>query len=166
MQKFRVYFWKYLPKGYFKEIREQHKKRKNDYMNVYICDTKEEMYDLEDKLEKKPIERDYGARTWCYSKNFYDIEIGEYVKTSPLCGHIVFNKEYFYMNSITHEAGHAVIGYYNRKLRDCQKIFTKCDDKGNLLEPDLKPEEDLEELFCYMIGNIADQIVCNYKEEK
>ena len=165
MQKFKVYFWKHLPKGYFKEVREKYKDRKNDYMNVYICDNRDEMYELEDKLEGKPVERDYGARTWCYSKNWYDIETGKYVKTSPLCGHIVFTRDYFYMDSITHEVGHAVIGYFNRKLRDCQGIFTRCDEIGNVLDKEYRPEDDLEELFCYMIGSMADQTVCNYKEK-
>jgi len=159
MQKFKVYFWKHLPKGYFKEIKNNHKNRLKDYMNVYICDNYEEMYDLTDKLEKSKVERDYGARTWCYSRNFYEVDTNKYIKTSPLCGHIVFNKEYFYMDSITHEVGHAVIGYFNRKLKDCQNIFTKVDELGNLLEEEVSDDVDLEELFCYMIGNMADQIV-------
>lgn len=159
MQKFKVYFWKHLPKGYFKEIKNNHKNRLKDYMNVYICDNYKEMYDLTDKLEKSKVERDYGARTWCYSRNFYEVDTNKYIKTSPLCGHIVFNKEYFYMDSITHEVGHAVIGYFNRKLKDCQNIFTKVDELGNLLEEEVSDDVDLEELFCYMIGNMADQIV-------
>jgi len=165
MQKYKVYFWKYLPKQYFKEIKERYKDRRKDYMNIYICDSFEEMYNLSDKLEKKKLERDYAARTWCYNKNYWDIETGEYVKTSPLCGHIVFNKEYFYISSITHESTHAVIGYFNRKLRDCQKIFTKCDNVGNILEEEISPDSDLEELFSYMLGNIADQIAQGYRED-
>lgn len=159
MQKFKAYFWKHLPKGYFKEIKNNHKNRLKDYMNVYICDNCKEMYDLTDKLEKSKVERNYGARTWSYSRNFYEADTNKYIKTSPLCGHIVFNKEYFYMNSITHEVGHAVIGYFNRKLKDCQNIFTKVDELGNLLEEEVSDDVDLEELFCYMIGNMADQIV-------
>lgn len=166
MKKFKVYFWKHLPKGYFNEIKNRHKDRLKDYMNVYICDTRDEMYDLTDKLEKNKVKRDYGARTWCYNKNYYDIETGEYVKTSPCCGHIVFTKEYYWMDSITHETSHAVIGYFDRKLQDCQKIFTKCDEIGNILEDEVDETEDLEELFCYMVGNIADQIVCKYEGDK
>lgn len=166
MQKFKIYFWKHLPKGYFKEIKENHKDRLKDYMNVYICDSIDEMYDLTDKLEKNKVKRDYGARTWCYSKNYYDIETGGYIKTSPLCGHIVFTKEYFYMDSITHEVAHAVIGYFNRKLKDCQNIFTKVDEVGNILEEEVPDDVDLEELFCYMTGNMADQIVCKYEGDK
>ena len=163
MQKFKIYFWKGIPKNYFKEIKERYKDRKKDYMNIYICDNREEMYELTDKLEGKPIERDYAARTLCYSKNWYDIENNEYIKTTNLCGHIIFDKEYFYMDAIAHETGHAVIGYFNRKLRDCQNIFTKCDEKGNVLDKEIEPEHDLEELFCYMIGSIANQIACKYK---
>lgn len=158
MQKFKVYFWKDLPKGYFKEIKDKHKDRLKDYMNVYVCNNYKEMYDLTDKLEKNKVERDYSARTWCYNRNFYEIDTNKYIKTSPLCGHIVFNKEYFYMDSITHEVGHAIIGYFNRKLKDCQNIFTKVDELGNILEEEVPDDVDLEELFCYMIGNIANQI--------
>ncbi len=155
MQKFKVNFWKYLPRKIFKDIKESHKSNFKDYMNVYICDNREEMYNLCDKLEKNKIERDYGARTYCYTRNFYDIETGEYVKTSPLCGYMAFNKEYFYMDSISHESTHAVIGYFSRKLKEHKKIFTETDDRGNILS-----ECDIdEELFCYMVGNIADQIV-------
>lgn len=165
MQKFKIYFWKYLPKGYFKDIKEKYKDRNKDYMNVYICDTFEEMYDLEDKLEGKPIERDYGARTWSYSKNYYDCKTNEYVKTSPCCGHIIFNKDFFYMSAITHEVGHAVIGYFSRKLKPYQDIFTKVDELGNIIEGE--DECDInEELFCYMIGNMADQIACKYNENE
>lgn len=166
MQKFKVYFWKHLPKGYFKEVREKYKDRKNDYMNVYICDNREEMYNLEDKLEGKPIERDYGARTWCYSKNWYNAETGKFVKTSPCCGHIVFDSEYFYMDTIAHESTHAVVGYFNRKLKDCQGIFTEIDKDGNVLDNNVKPEEDLEELFAYMVGNMAYDIAYEYKDNK
>ena len=74
MQKFKVYFWNRMPKSYFKEIKEKYKNRKNDYMNVYVCEDREEMYKLEDKLEGKPIERDYAGRTWCYNKNWYEEE--------------------------------------------------------------------------------------------
>lgn len=154
-----------MPKKYFKEIKEKYKDRMRDYMNVYVCETLEEMYELTDKLEKSKVEREYAGRTWCYNRNFYDIETGEYVKTSPLCGHIVFNKEYFYQDAISHETTHAVIGYFNRKLKDCQNIFTKVDEYGNILDEEVAPEEDLEELFCYMVGNIADEICCKYREE-
>ena len=158
MQKFKIYFWRNLPKKYFLNIKEKHKDRFKDYMNIYICDNFEEMYNLTDKLEKDKVKRDYAARTWCYSRNVYDIETNKHIKTSALCGHIIFNKEYYYMDSITHEVTHAVIGYFNRKLQDCQKIFTKTDKLGNIIEKEPCEEEDLEELFCYMVGNLANQI--------
>ena len=166
MQKFKVYFWNRIPKSYFKEIKEKYKNRKNDYMNVYVCEDREEMYNLTDKLENSKIERDYAGRTWCYNKNWYEEENGErkYIKTSPLCGHIVFCKEYFYQDAVAHETTRAVIGYFNRKLKDCQNIFTKVDEYGNILDEEVAPEEDLEELFCYMVGNISDQICCKYRK--
>ncbi len=164
MQKFKVYFWKCLPKRYFKEIKERYRDRKNDYMNIYICDNREEMYKLTDKLEGRAIERNYGARTTCYDRKYHDVETGEVIKTSPLCGEIVFDKEHFYTNTIAHESTHAVIGYYNRKLKDCQDIFTRTNELGDILDEEVPSEEDLEELFAYMVGNISDQIVCGYKK--
>lgn len=155
MQKFKVYFWKYMPKSMFKDIRAKHKNRLNDYMNIYICDTFEEMYDLTDKLEKEKQERDYGARTWCIDKNSYDIETGEFVKTNPQCGHIIFNKKYFYMDVISHECTHAVIGYFNRKLKEYRDIFADIDKEGNEINGNVGNEE----LFCYMVGGIGNQII-------
>lgn len=158
MQKFKVYFWKYLPKQLFKDIKQEYKDRLKDYMNVYICDTFEEMYRLENKLEKQYVEEDYGARTWCYTKNYWDIQSGKYIKTSPLCGHMIFNKEYYYISSISHESTHAVIGYFSRKLKEYKHIFTEIDEEGNILEGGNECDIN-EELFCYMVGNIGDQIV-------
>lgn len=163
MKKFKVYFWKYLPRKMFKDIKIKYKNRLRDYMNVYVCDNFEEMYDLTDKLEKQPQERDYGARTWCYSKNYYEIDTHKYIKTSPLCGHIVFTKEYYYMSSISHESTHAVIGYFSRKLNSYQDIFAKIDDIGNIIGDGDECDTN-EELFCYMVGNIADQIVGGYND--
>lgn len=128
-------------------------------MNVYICENFKEMYEFEDKLEGKEVERDYGARTWCYSKNFYSN--GEYVKTSPLCGHIIFTEENFYMDAISHESTHAVIGYFTRKLKEEQKLFVKVSETGEILGETEETDEN-EELFCYMVGLISDQIVSNY----
>lgn len=166
MIKFQVYMWKGQPRGYFKEIRGKYKDRLRDYMNVYICDTFEEMYDLSDKLENTKLERNYGARTLSYTKNFYDIESGEYVKTSPCSGHIIFNKEYFYMDSICHESSHAVIGYFARRLKEEKNIFEEFDLLGNLQEAEeesnIMDVVDNEELFCYMLGSISNQIVIGY----
>lgn len=164
MKSFKVYFWKRLPKSMFKEIKNKYKDRTKDYMNVYVCENYEEMYNLCDKLENDKVERDYGARTYCFSRNWYDYETHEYLKTSPMCGYMAFNKEYFYMNAIAHESCHAVIGYFGRKLKEHQDIFVKTDKYGNIIDD--KEENDInEELFCYMVGNIADQIVYNTEEK-
>lgn len=155
MQKFKVYFWKHLPKQLFKDIKIKYKDRLKDYMNIYVCETFEEMYNLTDKLEDKSQERNYGGRTLCIDKNYYDIETGNYVKTGPCCGHIIFNKEYFFMDTISHESSHAVIGYFNRKLKKYRNIFADIDKDGNEINSSIESEE----LFCYMVGNIGDQIV-------
>lgn len=159
MKKFKVYFWKGLPRKLFKEIKEKYKDRKKDYMNIYVCDSFEEMYRLANKLEKCYLDEDYGARTMCYTKKFYEFATGKYIKTSPCRGYIVFNKDYFYMDAITHESTHAVIGYFSRQLKDeSQEVFTEVDDMGNILSDNL----EIEELFCYMVGNLSDQIVGGY----
>lgn len=161
MRKFKVYFWKTIPNLIFKEIKNKYKNRQRDYMNAYICDTMEEMYNLCDKLEKDKLKRDYGARTYCFAKNYYDVKTNKYIKTSPMCGHMVFNSEYFTMNSIVHESTHAVIGYFNRKLNEYQEIFMKSNEEGYI--EDTYKNETNEELFCYMLGSIADQIVFKSK---
>ena len=156
MQKFKVYFWKNLPKKMFKEIKNRYKENKKDYITVYVCDTFEEMYKLGDKLEKEELEKNYGARTFCYTKNYWNIETGEYVKTSHDCGHILFNKEYFYADSVSHEVSHAIVGYFSRKIKEKEEIFCKTDKYGKIL----KENDEIEELFCYMLGNITNEIFC------
>lgn len=164
MKKYKVYFWHRIPRKIFKPIKEKYKARLKDYMNIYVCENFDEMYNLCDKLEKTELKRDYAGRTYCFSKNFYVIETGEYVKTSPCCGYIALNEKYFWMDSITHESTHAVIGYFNRKLKDYQNVFVEMDKDGNILSG---VEDELnEELFCYMVGNLADQIVAKYDKIK
>lgn len=165
MEKFNVYFWKNMPRGMFKEIREKNKDRLKDYMKVYICEDFEEMYELVDKIECDNLERDYAGRTLCYNRNLYSVEDNSFIKTSPCCGHIVLNKKYFYMDSVSHECTHAVIGYFSRKLKDLTNIFTKVDEIGNIID-DEDYCEDYEELFCYMVGGISDQIVSKHNNNK
>ncbi len=160
MQKFKVYFWYRLPSSMFKELKKKYSKRLKDYMNVYICDGCNEMYDLCDKLEKEKLERDYAGRTFTYTKNYYEIDTGEYIKTSPCCGYIALDKNQMYMDAIAHESTHAVIGYFSRKLKDEKNIFTNTNDIGVIIEGEY--EELSEELFCYMVGNISEQIAEKY----
>jgi len=161
VQKFKVYFWKWLPSKIFKDIKTKYRNRLNDYMNVYICEDFKEMYDIVDKVEKQKQERDYAGRTFCIDKNCYEVETGKFVKTYPCCGYMYFNKNHFYMDTISHESTHAVIGYFNRKLKDMQNIFTLIENEKIINED----ETDLnEELFCYMVGNIGDQIVSKQEE--
>lgn len=155
MQKYKVYFWKYMPRNMFKEIKQRYKNRLNDYMNVYVCEEYKEMYDLVDKIEKEKQERDYGAKTWCIDKNYYEIETNLYVKTSSCCGYMYFNKKQFFMDTISHESTHAVIGYFNRKLKDYRTVFADIDKTGEEINGNIQNEE----LFCYMVGNIGNQIV-------
>lgn len=174
MKRFKVYFWKRVPVQIFREVKRENKNRLRDYMNVYLCKDLEEMYNLVDRLGEK-VPRDYGARTLNMVKQWYDNESGEYVKTSPCCGWIALCDEYFSYETIAHESSHAVIGYFGRQLRKYGNRFVRVIDvKENKLEDigdELDKEEDadlLEELYCYMLGSLVEQILqnCVDKEEK
>lgn len=78
---------------------------------------------------------------------------------------MIFTVKNFYMDSISHESTHAVIGYFARKLKDMQDLFTEISEYDDILGETEECEEN-EELFCYMVGSISDQIVANYNRNK
>lgn len=156
MKRFKVYFWRRVPISVFREIKRDNKDRLRDYMNVYVCEDFEEMYDLNDKLENQIVPRDYGARTLSYNKKWYDNESGEYVKDSPCNGYMIFNKKFLGINTIVHESSHGVIGYFSRKLKDHKEIFDEVENDEVISESSVN-----EELFAYMIGSIVEQIYIN-----
>jgi len=159
MKRYKVYFWRKVPIKLFREIKRENKERLRDYMNVYICENIKEMYEISDKLEGKKIERDYGARTMNYIKRWVDYESGEYVKTSPCCGYILFNQEEIDNNTIAHESSHAVIGYFGRQLnRYADHLIQKIDLETNEWV-EIEEAELIEELYCYMCGGLVHQIV-------
>lgn len=158
MEKYKIYYWKRTPIQLFREIKKENKERLRDYMHIYVCKDYKEMYELSDKLEGNKIKRDYGARTMNYIKRWYDYESGEYVKTSPNCGYILFCEEYLTYETIAHECSHAVIGYFGRQLNKYGNSFIRVIDvKENNLESN---DADLiEELYCYMHGGLVNQIL-------
>ena len=164
MKKFKIYFWKRIPNVLFKEIKEEYRDRRRDYMNVYFCSDYDEMYRLGDKLdrrwEQELEEHNYGARTFCHDKIFIDSDTGEMVGISPQCGEMIFNDEYFSNNIISHECCHAVIGYFSRKLEKNKEVFTEVVNhelvKDNMVN---------EELMCYMIGSLVEQICAEAVKE-
>lgn len=154
MIKGKVYLWKHLPDCIFKELKKKYKVRKNDYYNVYILPTREEMYDFVDKKEKTALERDYNARTLCFYNNYYDAKTNELVKTGNIHGYMYFNEEYLTFNAIAHECTHAVLGYIGRELPDILKFIREYD--YNELTNDAFVSE---EILAYMIGDMSDDII-------
>ena len=163
----KIKVWKRIPK--FLKIEELGNKeaRKDDYYRLWVFDNEEEMYNTVDKVEKQKVERNYIGRCHCETKRYYLVDTEtkemEYIKTSPYCGDIFLLKSAIYQDVLSHETTHAVLGYFNRKINKPEKIIYA--DK--LEENNISEEADnYEELFCYMVGNIADEILCilNAKE--
>ena len=171
MIKGRIKVWKGIPK--FLKIEELRNKeaRKDDYYRLWVCDNEEEMYNLVDKVEKNKIERNYIGRCYCETKRYYLIDTEtkemEYVKTSPYCGDIFLVKDSIYQDVISHETAHAVLGYFNRKIKKPEKLIYRkkiekqeinCDNYKEINKRDAEESDNYEELFCYMVGNIANEI--------
>lgn len=154
MLKGKVYLWHHLPDCLFKDLKEKYKIRKNDYYQVFVFDTRKEMYDFVDKKEKKTLERDYNARTLCFYNNYYSVETNELVKTGNIHGYLFFNEEHLTFDAISHEATHAVLGYIGRELPEVLKFIRKF--KYNDLSSDAII---YEELVCYMIGHMSNDII-------
>lgn len=156
MEKYKIKMWKNIPKFLKFEDHANECARKDDYMNLYIFDTFEEMYDKVDKEEKQKIARDYMGRCYSFTQKqvYVDDETGEeeFIKWLPCCGNLYFVRECTYVDVVPHECSHAVVGYFNRKIKNHEKLFMK-----NLEELDSE-SNDLEELFCYMHGNIVSQV--------
>ena len=155
--KFKIYFWRNIPKE-FKSYGNS-KSSKKDYMIVNIFNSYEEMYDYVDKREKQKVERDYSGRCYCIDHVFENIETKEW-EYKPLCGDLYFVYDNMGGGTVSHECCHAVIGYFNRKIKDKQKLM---EDIQNDVVYDDCP--DIEELFCYMQGNLVNQIYNHYFED-
>ena len=156
MKKFKVYFWKNIPK----EIRSMgnEKSSKNDYMIVNIFDSYEEMYNYVDKREKHKVERNYAARSYCINHVYLNLETKE-EKYTPLCGDLYFMVDNMGGSIVSHECCHAVIGYFLRKIKDKSKLMQDISKNSN------DDCEELEELFCYMLGSLVNQIYNYYFDE-
>lgn len=143
---------KWLKKDYLKG-----KCDKNDYMTLYIFDTKQEMYRYSTKyLSDSSI--DYMARTMCETRLLFDGN-DNFAKYSNNCGYLCFNLEEFGVITVSHEVAHAILGYFNRKIENYKDLFFD----GFYLDEELPNWRDLvdyniEEVFCYMVGNLNDQI--------
>lgn len=158
MKRKRIYVWKDIDKiSFLDKYREKYKERQKDYYTLYIFDKYEEMYKF-CKRKDRYKETNYAARTYTY----ISVSDDEKEEILPDNGRIYLCEENNPGDrTVAHEVSHAVIGYFNRKIDNFNEIFTpKLDDKGRL---DLdKANEDLEELFAYMVGNMTDQIATFY----
>lgn len=158
MKRKRIYVWKDIDKiSFLDKYREKYKERQKDYYTLYIFDKYEEMYKFCKKKDGYK-ETNYGARTYTY----ISVSADEKEEILPDSGRIYLCEENNPGDrTVAHEVSHAVIGYFNRKIDNFNEIFTpRLDDKGRL---DLdKENEDLEELFAYMVGNMTDQIATFY----
>ena len=163
MKKFRIYIWRDIRNDeMFKEIVKKNKKRINDYFTVLVFNTHEEMYkkvrEIESKMEfphGQNLIDDFEGRTLLCRQSLYD-ENDRKIGYSKMQGYIYLcDENHLTFNTVSHEVGHAVIGYmgayFNRKFK-----FTTYKNKldgQNLL---------YEELFCYMTGSLNSQICTKY----
>ncbi len=157
---FIVKIWTNIPKqfkNYMGKVAD-----KNDYFRVYIFDTKENMYDYVDKVEKKKIERDYAGRCLSFVRYFVEDKTNK-IYYSNKCGNIYFVRGRLGGSVVSHECGHAVIGYFNRRIENYKEIFEDsvredykeyCDGI-DVQEANIK---DYDELFCYMLGELVGKI--------
>ena len=153
MKKIKIYFWRNLPTLLFKETRKKYKKRLNDYINVYVFNNDQELYDFCDEKTETKDKRNYVAKTFNESK--YKCENEEFISKTPYCGWIAFNYNFLNIDTISHEVCHAVLYYFAITLeeeKDIMQVFnkkTKEIDVYNNLN---------QELFCYMVGNMSNEI--------
>ena len=157
MVKGKVYLWRHLPNRLFKEVKDSYKDRLGDYYNVYIFDNREDMYKGVEKIEKTTIDRDYGARTLCFQLNYYDVKTNELVKRGNLHGNLYFDNEHLTFSHIAHECSHAIIGYFGRELHEYMENINNYDYFKDSLDDD---SDISEELYCYMVGNVSDKVLC------
>lgn len=154
MLKGKVYLWRHLPDCLFKDLKKRYKARKNDYYNVFILPTREEMYEFVEKKEKKTLERDYNARTLCFYNNYYNNETNKLVKTGNIHGYMYFNEPNLTFNAIAHECTHAVLGYIGREMPEILKYIREY-DYNDLTNDAIVSEE----LMAYMIGDMSNDII-------
>lgn len=154
MDKFKVYLWKNIPSPIRKSGNE--KSSFKDYMIVNVFNNYEEMYNYVDKREKHKVDRDYVSRCYCIDHVYENLITGER-KYTPLCGDLYFVKDYMGGATVSHECCHAVIGYFNRKIKNKNNLFEDIPD--DLIYEDCL---DIEELFCYMQGSLVNQIYNYY----
>lgn len=159
MKRKRIYLWRYLNRNALPNIMKKYKNRKDDYYTCYLFDDYEDMYKYVNKIEKNDISKDYAGRTLSYKSQFYDEFDNPLHIYGPDCGKIYLCKKNLGDRTISHEASHAVIGYFSRFIEEKNDIYITLDKNGNIIN---SPNIEIEELFCYMVGEMTNQIVNFY----
>jgi hypothetical protein len=161
MKKYKIKVWTQIPKVFKFETFANERARKDDYFNLYIFDSFDEMYNKVDNLEKDHVKRDYIARCYCTIKKtvLIDTDTGEeeLLKYDPLCGNIYFVDGNLHFSTVSHECCHAVIGYFERKIKNPHKLFGEIKDENEIV-PEPEYQVDIDELFCYMQQNLIEKI--------
>lgn len=159
MKKFKIKMWKWINPRFRSLVNERY--HKDNYMNVYVLDNYDEMYDFVDKIEKQKEKRNYGGRCLTYYRYFIDLETKE-TRPSPLCGNIYFVKDNMGVGAVTHECSHATIGYFNRRIKDYKKIFDDTLNYDISIPNEIDDSCDIEELFCYILDGLIRQVYNYY----
>ena len=163
---FRIYIWKDIKEEeMFKEIVKKNKERINDYFTVLVFNKYKDMYEIVDKIEEnmdwkvdRNKEEEYNGRTLLCRQQLYEDDNSEIWGYSKAQGFIYLCDECgVTFNTISHEVGHAVIGYMGAYFKNKIK-FRKYEDKN----VDNKKDILYEELFCYITGSLNNQIVIKF----
>ena len=163
MEKIKLKFWN----GIDPEFRAfmTSRARLDDYINVYLFDTYEEMYKFCNTHEHRKTSEDYSGRTFMFLKVVRD-EDNNIVSFAPLNGFIALTKEKIDAGIIAHEITHAVLGYFERKLDnphgliDDSVVASVQNDKLKIPLGFIETNDiSYEELFCYMTGNFNKSVV-------
>lgn len=154
MIKFKINMWKYVPSEY--SFIDGSFTRKDDYMDIYIFDTRKEMYAFG---EDNGITQGETFRALCFTcSNVTRDEVTDNFKCfENYCGCLLFNKKDLGAGTIAHECSHAVLSYFNRRIENYKGVFV---DDINSRENENKTLTSgvLNESYCYMIGSIVRQI--------
>lgn len=162
---FRVYIWENIRNNeMFKDIVEANKDRINDYITVFVFNKFDDMYktvrEIEGKIEfngRNSLENDYAGRTlMCRHQLYNDDNPDKVWGYSKSQGFIYLcDEDGLTFNTVSHEVGHAVIGYMGAYFKDKFKFTTYTEDKND--------EAMLyEELFCYITGSLNNQICVKF----
>lgn len=161
---FRIYIWRDIKDDeMFKDIVEANKDRINDYFTVFIFNKFDDMYkkvrEIEGEIEFRDgndLEDNYAGRTLVCRQQLYEDDKPEVWGYSKAQGFIYLcDEERLTFNTVSHEVGHAVIGYMGAYFNDKFKFASYIEAKN---------EENIlyEELFCYITGSLNNQICVKY----